>query len=175
MTGMTKEMAKAIGADLGKLFATEQGIAFEQKFGVKVSLGGCTYDPTGIATFKLVVAMKGEGGDIITKEAADLDALCKQMGLPETVRGKKVTLGTRTFTIVGYKTRSRKTPFLAKDDANGKTFMLPEADVKNQIGFLWQWERDPKYFDNVQIEAPPAFEQHEAHGERLASKYSEGE
>lgn len=157
MPGMTKEMAKALRVAIDHAFTSGQPIAeVEAKFGVRIRLGNSTYDPTGLCTFKLECAIKTESGEVVTKDMSYLDAVCKQMGI-ETVRGKTVKRGTKTFTVVGYKSRGRQ-PFIVKDE-NGGMYLLPaDENLKEQLGFYYPWERDPSTItEGVVLQSAPTF------------------
>jgi hypothetical protein len=136
---MTKEMVKALRAALDGVLTGAPIAEIEKKFGVKIRFGNASYDPTGIATFKMEVSQVTEGGEVMSKEAAALDAVCKQMGI-DSVRGDIIQFGGKSYQIVGYKPRSTKRPFVVKDGA-GKMYLLPEAAVKSQVGFFWSWEK----------------------------------
>jgi hypothetical protein len=149
---MTKEMVKALRAALDGVLTGAPIAEIEKKFGVKIRFGNASYDPTGIATFKMEVSQVTEGGEVMSKEAAALDAICKQMGI-KSVRGDIVQFGGKSYQIIGYKTRSPKKPFIVRDGA-GKMYILPLDVVKNQVGFLWAWERPGYDFESAVVPAP---------------------
>lgn len=105
----------------------------EKEYGIKISLGNCTYSDSN-ATFKLEVSDIGDNGEVMTKEAEDFKRRASLYGLSPKDLGRviKDPLSGEEYTIIGLKTRSTKYPILAKGK-NGKTYKFPVDVIKRML------------------------------------------
>ncbi len=100
--------------------------AVAEKHGISVNLGNARFDSTSVA-WKLNLATIGGDGVAKTPERTALERLYPQLVDKEvTVNGK----GGRklTGTVIGYKTRGRKYPFIVKTAAGN--YKLPEYAIR---------------------------------------------
>ncbi len=101
ITKFDKPALKALRVDIDAALA-----AVGAKHGINLKAGNARFDAKTV-TFKLNCALLNSDGVAETKEMMDLKALYPQLV------NKQVTLGPRTHgTIVGYKSRAQKYPFL---------------------------------------------------------------
>ena len=108
--------------------------ALGKKYDIKFRAGNASYTGTN-ATFKLEIATKGEGGEVITKEAADFKIYAERFGVKPEDLGKEIDLMGRKFKLVGILPKSRKFPFSGKDLVDGKSYKLPENAVVKALGY----------------------------------------
>lgn len=119
---MDKATAKMIGE---RVEAELQKLASE--LGVQIKRRGGTFDPEGVLTMKLEVALV-KGGAVVTKEAAAFKAQAHwyamnpdDLGCPITVRGVE-------YTISGLLPRRSK-PILVTRTLDGKQFTMAAEPV----------------------------------------------
>jgi len=99
--------------------------AVGQKHGISLNLGNARFDSTSVA-WKLNLATIGANGMAKTPERTALERLYPQyVDKKVTVNGKP---GRISGTVIGYKTRGRKYPFLVKT-AQG-TYKMPEYSIR---------------------------------------------
>lgn len=94
------------------------------KHGLKIALGNAKYTKAN-AEFKLNVANIADDGLVETKEMVAL-----KLQYPELVN-KIVLVSGKEYQIVGYRTKSPKKPFLAKEVKSGKLWVLSPQHLVN--------------------------------------------
>jgi len=100
--------------------------AVASQHGININVGNARFDSTTV-TFKLNCVTLGSDGVAQTKESKDLATWYPQyVGKSVTLRGRGKTLAG---TVVGYKSRGRKYPFLV-EASDGKTYKVDENCVR---------------------------------------------
>ena len=117
MTNFTKPQLKAIREAMQK--ALEQ----VNLDGVNFTVANCTYNG-GEATYKVNVLLDGAE----TKEQKDLTQMAKLMGL-DTSKIKD-TQGM-TLSLIGYKTKASKMPWIVQDLKTGKEYKLTDTQAES--------------------------------------------
>lgn len=100
---------------------------------LKFDIGSISYQNDGsFATMKLKVLAVQENGVIVTPERKSLDQMVSYGLTPFNKENvdKPFNVGGRTFTVVGYKTKARKNPYIVEEVSTGKRFVMPESTVK---------------------------------------------
>lgn len=98
----------------------------EEKYGIKIKLGGGTFTPgdfTPKITFKVSDADQQE-----FKRYASL------VGLEPEDFGRTFVAGGKTYKLTGINLRARKFPIQAVNLRDGKTYKMTEASVLNALG-----------------------------------------
>jgi len=108
----------------------EEALAALEEIGIHAETGHISYQDRS-ATVRVEISVLGEGGEVVTKEAANYDLYREMRGLPE--RGTQFTSRGSTYTITGYSPRSRKYPVIATR-ADGRDFKFPIDNVKRATG-----------------------------------------
>ena len=116
MTNFTKPQLKTIRA------AMQSDRMQDELGGLAFNVANCTYNG-GEATYKVNVLLDGAE----TKEQKDLTQMAKLMGL-DTSKIKD-TQGM-TLSLVGYKTKAPKMPWIVQDLKTGKEYKLTDTQVK---------------------------------------------
>jgi len=88
-----------------------------------INFGSCTYDPNGLATFKVEFKIKGTD----SRELRDLKIFAKLYDLD-------INKENSTYKIVGYKRRARKNPFVLEDKRNGKHYVISKTHAQELFG-----------------------------------------
>lgn len=99
------------------------------KYGINIKAGNATFTDNNI-TFKLQLSTIGDNGLTMTKEAEDFKRYAFEHGLSADKLFAEFTIGHKTYTLLGYKPRSTRYPFIAKCHSTGQTYKLPEHSVK---------------------------------------------
>lgn len=100
-----------------------------EKYGVSIKSAGATFARDGgNVTYKVAVAVIGEGGVAETKERSAFIQLAVMYGLQPTDLGKTFVHVGETVEITGLAPKSRKFPILGKK--GGKTYKFPVEAVK---------------------------------------------
>lgn len=97
--------------------------AVGKKHGVMLQLGRGTYSALN-ATFKLEVQPIGEGGEVITKELANLRQMHRILGLEEAHLTQVFALSGKNFTLAGYKNTGGAKPFLVRCVSDDKIYVV---------------------------------------------------
>lgn len=124
MSKITVDLLKKMRGDIEAAMKT-----VEAAHGVKLSLGRCTYCED-TATFKLEVARVGDGGEAITKDAADFKLYAPMLGIAADMLFKTVRLLGTNYKIVGLKPRRAK-PVLAISERDGRTYCFTADAIKS--------------------------------------------
>ncbi len=124
---MDRKTAKNIREELNSMDFSE----LEQKFGVAVSFGNCSYDSNS-ATFKLVLNNISEDGEVFDKAANAFKTQAKFYDLDPDDLGKEFVdkyQNNEVFRIVGLKPRAHKYPVILERVRDKKRFKYPAARV----------------------------------------------
>ena len=108
----------------------EEALAALEEIGIHAETGHISYQDRS-ATVRVEISVLGEGGEVVTKEAANYDLYREMRGLPE--RGTQFTSRGSTYTITGFKPRSSKYPVMVTR-ADGRAFKFPIDNVKRATG-----------------------------------------
>jgi len=103
-----------------------QALALLEEVGVHAEVGSMSFE-SDRATVKVQISVIGEGGEVVTQEAADYDRYREMYDLPEL--GSEFVDRGETYTITGFKPRSTKYPVLVTR-ADGKRFKFPIITVR---------------------------------------------
>ena len=96
----------------------QEALAILEDVGIHAEVGNMSYEDQR-ATVKVEISVIREGGEVVTKEQADYDSYKELHDLPE--RGTQFTRQGITYTITGFKPRSRKYPVIGTAP-DGKRF-----------------------------------------------------
>ena len=122
MTNFTKPQLKELRAEMQSLLLTH---SFEEAIDLpigKISVDNCTYNG-GEATFKVKVLLDGAE----TKEQKDLTQMAKLMGLDTS---KIKDYGPHKMTLIGYKSKAPKMPWIVQDVKTGKEYKLTDTQAE---------------------------------------------
>ena len=125
MTNFTKQQLKDLRNEMQGVLLTHP---FEETIDLQItsiSVGSCTYNG-GEATYKVTVLLDGAE----TKEQKDLTQMAKLMGLDTT---KIHDYQGMSFSLVGYKSKARKMPWIVQDLKTGIEYKL--TDEQAEEGF----------------------------------------
>jgi hypothetical protein len=99
----------------------------------QIALKGGTYSDNNISS-RIVISVKGDDGEIVTKEAEDFKRYATTYGLkPEDLGERFQDFNQKEFEIVGCKPRSRKYPILVKEVRTGKLVKFGHKAVKSYL------------------------------------------
>ena len=105
----------------------------EEDYNIKVDLGHCSYQGHGKScTFKMEVKTVEEGGEVFSKEAADLEMYSKILELPDNYKEMWFPANGNKWQIIGYKTRSRKYNMVCRNES-GKELLFTESVIKRLV------------------------------------------
>jgi len=108
---------------------------FGEEFGCQVRVGNASFDRDGAyCTFKLELAVVGEGGVVQTKEMSDFRQLAVLYGLKPEDLGAEFTARGETYRIVGANPKSGKYPIIGERVKDGKAFKFSDAAVRSALG-----------------------------------------
>lgn len=118
-----------------------------KKHGISLAVGNSVYDPQGLtATMKLEVGVIDEGGLVVTKEVANLRNMYRQLGLKEEHLSQVFKVGTRNYSLHGYKNTGKgirrgcgSKPYLVTCLDDNKIYVMTGAVVKRALGIV-DWE-----------------------------------
>ena len=113
---MDRATAKALRNKLNEVFE-QHGID-----GYSIHVGNASYDDAQV-TFKVEVREDGAS----SKEERDLETFANIIGLDTT---KITNQQGKTFTLVGYKTRARKNPWIVQDMSSGTKYVINDMTAK---------------------------------------------
>ncbi len=124
MPTLTKVTCQNISKDVLAALAT-----VEKAYGIKFAMKGGKFTQTSV-TLKLEASVKSTGGIVETPERTAYGTYAVMDGLPKDGLDKVFEVSGRKFQIIGYRTRARKNPVLAKCLTDGKNYCFPVAHVK---------------------------------------------
>lgn len=101
-----------------------------KQYGIEISTGNISFSGDN-CSIKVKAAVIGDGGLVMSKEATDYTRYAKFNGLDAKL-GDTFTYQGTEYTIVGWKSRARKNPVLAKN-AKGDTYRVPVSMVKASL------------------------------------------
>ena len=116
MTNFTKPQLKTIRA------AMQSALERLDYEGITFTVANCTYNG-GEATYKVNVLLDGAE----TKEQKDLTQMAKLMGLDTS---KIHDYQGMSFSLVGYKSKARKMPWIVQDLKTGIEYKLTDAQAE---------------------------------------------
>lgn len=123
MTNFTKPQLKAIREAMQTaLDRMEEDYGRYGIGGVTFNVANCTYNG-GEATYKVNVLLDGAE----TKEQKDLTQMAKLMGLDTS---KIKDYGPHKMTLIGYKTKAPKMPWIVQDVKTGKEYKLTDTQAE---------------------------------------------
>ena len=117
---MDRAVAKKLKEKLTEIFE-QHGID-----GFTVHVGNASYDDAQV-TFKVEVREDGA----MSKEERDLETFARVDGLDVNKIANKQG---KTFTLVGYKTRARKNPWIVQDMNTGTKYVINDMTAKRWFG-----------------------------------------
>ena len=91
-----------------------------KELGVMIDLGNCTFQISN-CRFQLKVAVLDSNGKPITEETDSFRSNAKLFGFEPADLGKEFIFQGQSYTICGFKPKSRKYPVIAQSD-NGKNY-----------------------------------------------------
>ena len=103
-----------------------------KELGVMIDLGNCTFQ-TSNCRFQLKVAVLDPNGKPITEEIDSFRSNAKLFGLEPEDLGKEFVFRGQSYTICGFKPKSRKYPVIAQSD-NGKNYKFACQSVLRALG-----------------------------------------
>ena len=123
MTNFTKPQLKAIREAMQTALDRMQ----DELGGITFNVANCTYNG-GEATYKVNVLLDGAE----TKEQKDLTQMANLIGLDTTkIKTYEDHRSVQyKFSLVGYKTKASKMPWIAQDLLSGKEYKLTDTQVK---------------------------------------------
>lgn len=101
----------------------DEALAVLADIGIHAKVGGISYQDQN-ATVKVEIAVMGENGEVVSKEALDYERYREMYDLPEL--GTTFVNRGVMYTITGLKPRSTKYPVLA-ERVDGKIFKFTRA------------------------------------------------
>ena len=122
MTNFTKQQLKDLRNEMQGVLLTHP---FEEAIDLqidKIHIGNCTYNG-GEATYKVTVLLDGAE----TKEQKDLTQMAKLMRLDTS---KIKDYQGMTMSLVGYKTKAPKMPWIVQDLKTGKEYKLTDTQAE---------------------------------------------
>ena len=119
MTNFTKPQLKTIRA------AMQSALERLNYEGMTFNVANCTYNG-GEATYKVNVLLDGAE----TKEQKDLTQMAKLMGLDTS---KIHDYQGMSFSLVGYKSKARKMPWIVQDLKTGIEYKLTDAQAEEGV------------------------------------------
>tara|TARA_R100001591_G_scaffold1374_3_gene3356 strand:+ start:117 stop:515 length:399 start_codon:yes stop_codon:yes gene_type:complete len=126
MTNFTKQQLKNLRAEMQSILLAHP---FDEAIDIpiaKINVGSCTYNG-GEATYKVNVLLDGAE----TKEQKDLTQMAKLMGLDTS---KIHDYQGMSFSLVGYKSKARKMPWIVQDLKTGIEYKLTDQQARE--GFM---------------------------------------
>ena len=91
-----------------------------KELGIVIDLGNCTFQ-TGNCRFQLKVAVLDSNGEPVTEEADAFRHSAKLFGFEPADLGKEFAYQGQTYTICGFKPKSRKYPVIGRS-VTGKDY-----------------------------------------------------
>lgn len=123
VTSFDRPTVKALRVDLDSALAK-----VAKEYGIEISTGNISFSGDN-CSIKVKASVIGSDGTAITKEVTDFARYAKYE-LPGVKVGDTFMNAGVTYTITGWKARSRKYPVTAKSSKDGKTYKVPVRMVK---------------------------------------------
>tara|TARA_R100001440_G_scaffold73937_1_gene98869 strand:- start:72 stop:437 length:366 start_codon:yes stop_codon:yes gene_type:complete len=117
---MNRATAKALRDKLNSILE-EHGIE-----GYEIHAGNASFDDTQV-TFKVEVREQGAG----SPEERDLETFAN---ISDIDTNKIANQQGKTFSLVGYKTRARKNPWIVQDMKSGTKYVINDMTAKRWFG-----------------------------------------
>ena len=114
---MDRTTAKALRNKLNAIFA-EHGID-----GYELEVGNARYDHVEV-TFKVIVREQGAG----SREQRELETMARLSDLDTN------KIGDGKYTMIGYKSRAPKNPWIVKDMRSGGEYVINDMTAKRWFG-----------------------------------------
>jgi hypothetical protein len=111
----------------------EEAQMIAKQYGLTVKLGRGVYGHSN-CRITLEFATVNDDGVAQTAEWTDLVQMSRMLGLTEADLTKPFRQGNRTFVLAGYRSRASAKPFLVRDTANDKIYIMREATVLAALG-----------------------------------------
>jgi hypothetical protein len=123
VTSFDRPTVKALRVDLDSALAK-----VAKEYGIEISTGNISFSGDN-CSIKVKASVIGSDGTVMTKEATDFDRYARYE-LPGVKVGDTFMNAGTTYTITGWKARSRKYPVTAVSSQDGKTYKVPVRMVK---------------------------------------------
>ena len=123
VTSFDRPTVKALRSDLDIALAK-----VAKAYGIEISTGNISFSGDN-CSIKVKAAVIGADGTVMSKEATDFARYAK-FDLPGVKLGDTFMNAGVTYTITGWKSRSRKYPVTAKSSKDGKVYKVPVRMVK---------------------------------------------
>ena len=108
---------------------------FGEELGCQVHVGNASFDRDGgYCTFKLELAVVGEGGVVQTKEMSAFRQCAVLYGLKPEDLGAEFVAQDEKYRIIGANPKSGKYPIIGARVKDGKQFKFSEAIVRSALG-----------------------------------------
>lgn len=130
ITGFSKPNLNVIRADIDRALA-----AVGAKHGIGLKIGNIRFTNDTFSTkLEAVVLTADTATEDVTfaKYAADYKRYAPLYGYPiALLNSGQVTHAGKSYTILGYNSRGKRYPIIARNVADGKIYKLPEAAVRS--------------------------------------------
>lgn len=127
ITSIDRQVCKLIASEID---AALQAVA--ARHGLSIAIKGGSFDYTMFQT-KLVVCVTGkDGAPTASPEAKEFALYAPGVGVPAKLLNTKVVIQGTTYTLIGYKSRSPKYPFICLR-ADGRRFKMTTHSVVSAI------------------------------------------
>jgi hypothetical protein len=129
---ITKQQCQEIDAEIDAAVN-----AILEKHGLQKTKRRSTYGDFYRYTIEAAAVLTNEEGvNLAAPEAIAWIANAPMLGFrkPEEALGSKFSYAGRTFFLIGFRPRARKHPIVARSEADGKTYVLPEQAVRFMDG-----------------------------------------
>ena len=103
-----------------------------EELGVVIDIGNCTFKMSN-CRFQLKVAVLDTDGKAVTEESESFRSNAKLFGFEPGDLGKEFIFQGQSYTICGFKPKSRKYPLIARSD-NGKDYKFACRTVLGALG-----------------------------------------
>lgn len=108
---------------------------FEEKHGIKISLGNIRYSLRQLKSNMTVTIVKDGEDPEAVEGKLNLKRYGYKFGLSEDDFNKRINYLGRVFKLKGIKPRSHKYPIIAEDVNDGKSYKLPTTCLRGDLDF----------------------------------------
>jgi len=129
-TIITKLDKSAVKYIRKRLTAAVKPLAAE--LGVAIVIGNCTFKMSN-CRFQLKIAIFDSDGKAVTEESESFRSNAKLFGFEPADLGKEFIFQGQSYTICGFKPKSRKYPLIARSN-NGKDYKFACRTVLDALG-----------------------------------------